>query len=286
MDYYEILGVTRNATQVEIRNAYRRLAKQYHPDRNPSEEAKQLIQLINQAYDVLSDPAKKMAYDQPVFTFEIPVTKEDPKAAYRREFLRKKRQEEREAREALIQFKRKIGNFIAKVNYVIAFLGALLTIDNYLPTVTYTEEFIEGKGLKSSIDNRYQFTSTDSLPNNYGTYIIKTTTFIVAVPNIVYLFKRGPTADKTLQIEVSPLLRVPKYVSMGAEQGIFRPFVIERTIYSIGANFPLFILIPALLIILFRYKGCLVGIFITVEFFSLVILFASIGERMSDKAMF
>jgi curved DNA-binding protein len=62
-DYYAILGVPRNATPEEIKEAYRRLAKEYHPDKNPSPEAEERFKLINEAYQVLSDPAKRAEYD-------------------------------------------------------------------------------------------------------------------------------------------------------------------------------------------------------------------------------
>lgn len=63
-DYYEILGVSRNATQDEIRQAFRRLAKQYHPDRNPGDpNAEAKFKEINEAYEVLSDPQKRANYD-------------------------------------------------------------------------------------------------------------------------------------------------------------------------------------------------------------------------------
>jgi len=62
-DYYAILGVPRNATPEEIEEAYRRLAKEYHPDKNPSPEAEERFKLINEAYQVLSDPAKRAEYD-------------------------------------------------------------------------------------------------------------------------------------------------------------------------------------------------------------------------------
>ncbi len=64
-DYYKILGVSRDATQEEIKKAYRRLALKYHPDRNKgNKEAEERFKEINEAYAVLSDPEKRRQYDQ------------------------------------------------------------------------------------------------------------------------------------------------------------------------------------------------------------------------------
>src|SRR2546428_9048365 len=64
-DYYQVLGVPETATVDEIKRAFRRLAKQHHPDRNPGKpQAAERFKEINEAHDVLSDPAKRKQYDQ------------------------------------------------------------------------------------------------------------------------------------------------------------------------------------------------------------------------------
>src|SRR2546430_16960135 len=63
-DYYKTLGVPRTVTDKEIKSAYRRLARQNHPDVNKDPKATERFKLINEAYEVLSDPKKRAKYDQ------------------------------------------------------------------------------------------------------------------------------------------------------------------------------------------------------------------------------
>ena len=64
-DYYEVLGIDKNASESDIKKAYRKMAKKYHPDNNPGDKAaEEKMKEVNQAYEILSDADKRAKYDQ------------------------------------------------------------------------------------------------------------------------------------------------------------------------------------------------------------------------------
>lgn len=228
MDYYQILGVSRNATQTEIRNAYRKLAKIYHPDRNSSDYAKTYIQLINEAYETLSDTEKRTQYDRPAFTFEAPQSpKEDPRETLRKENFKRWQERERVKRQEEEAYKKYAFSQFKKFNMLIIAWALLLVLDEYiLPPRVSEQVVLEARSVRSG--RRGSETN----------FLVRTDDYVLAIP----ISALDHSSGSILTIEASRVLNIPLRVT-GKDNTIHE---VRRTILAFIAPVPLILLITSL----------------------------------------
>ena len=140
-DYYQVLGISPNASTAQIKTAYRKLVQQYHPDVNPNPHAHVLIQEINEAYDVLGDSVKRLTYDNQrndiYITYEPePVKPQHRDPAYKRSYWQPVQKQE-SAQEILMK---KCVPFFLKLSWVGCFTCLVLFVDRVWPShVEYTQ---------------------------------------------------------------------------------------------------------------------------------------------------
>ena len=134
-DYYQILRVRRGASSPEIKRAYRVLVQQLHPDVNPDPAAHELIKEVNEAYDVLSDDAKKRDYNyrfsNPYITVEVPQEPVHRDPRYRRSTTYSQSNVNRgpTARDLM----QRVAPYALKIFQVSALLSLFLLVDFFLP---------------------------------------------------------------------------------------------------------------------------------------------------------
>jgi hypothetical protein len=196
MTHYEVLGVAENATSTQIRDAYRKLVKQYHPDTNPLPEAAEFIKQINEAYDVLSDAQRRATYDGRYRVYFEPVIEETPQEIYRREYLKRRHERERIEREEILGWQIKRDQVYQKIHWAlrmlaipVALYGFMLVVDSFLPRKVYHEIGWYG-------DNQY----------------MQTTTFLIEVPSEIYV-KYDFEKPVPLNISTTPIFKKLKEAS-------------------------------------------------------------------------
>ncbi|GCC53474.1 hypothetical protein SanaruYs_37190 [Chryseotalea sanaruensis] len=149
-NYYAILGVSPSAHAADIKRAYRKLALQYHPDKNPHPEAERFFKEVNEAYETLGDPQLRYAYDQrlinPVYQSPQPPpqqTHRDPK--YRPRAPRQHANRKDDTYELMKEYLPRI----VLITKTLMVISALLFIDYVLPRQQVTEQF-ESRQLRTT----------------------------------------------------------------------------------------------------------------------------------------
>lgn len=266
MDYYQILGVSREASETDIRNAYRKLVKLYHPDKNPSAEAKNAILLINEAYEVLSDPGKRLQYDQPVYSFEVKNTQEDLRQAQRRENYRRWQETERTKREEFEGYKLEVFQQFKKYNIVLLIWGLVMVLDEFvIPPRIVEEEVLLSNFIRVASGRRTSQT----------VHVAKTESYVMGIPQIAV----EKSVGGNLKIESSRILDIPLQVS--TPDG--NTYEVSRNIYAFLAPMPLMLLLFAGLIYFVKEPNNWATLVISLEGVALVLVVVlwliSVGDR-------
>lgn len=157
MDYYQVLGLTNSATSTEIRAAYKRLAMQYHPDRNPNNpQAEEMFKVVNEAYHILSDPLKKSRYDARMHSVDTYQTDEYWRKVQRERYARWKQAQQRPRYVFDKEYFRVQGLALLVFIVIAGFCFALIRTGNY---------FYQKKLAQIHAENLKKIASVDSLYN-------------------------------------------------------------------------------------------------------------------------
>lgn len=140
-DYYFILGVAPRASQEEIKKAYRKLARQFHPDKNLSSFAEEKCKEINAAYEVLGDENKRVAYDSSLLVEELPQSSRERARERFINFYKVAGRVLREERQKEYEIKRKYRHIPLIAVILCLFFLLILFIDLSLPLRTELHEF-------------------------------------------------------------------------------------------------------------------------------------------------
>ena len=153
VDYYKVLGISNNASADEIKNAFRQLAKQYHPDKNLSQDTTAVFQKINEAYNVLSNKELRAKYDAAIsnsfnrlfrnFDTKPAETEREKRARKRKErvadFKNRKKEYANKKRNENIAYYNKFLKISKIVCLVVSIFVNLVMIDVLLPQISSTE---------------------------------------------------------------------------------------------------------------------------------------------------
>jgi hypothetical protein len=207
MSPYQVLGVPPDATEEQIKTAYRKLVKEYHPDRNKSEAAKVIIVRVNEAYEILSDPERKARYGRETYQPDLRTAEEREYEAKKAEYYRKRRErEKREYEEMLVRDVRKF-KYMRALAFPLLFVSLVLITDQLLPGKYYTETAEIGWQERTS-GGRYR----------QGVLIsyMRTPHFVIQVPSSVHVDYDYYGKPGKIEIEASPLLKIQKTIVVEA----------------------------------------------------------------------
>lgn len=266
MNPYHVLGVPPDASQNEIKSAYRKLVKEYHPDRNSSEAARNIIVRVNEAYEILSNPERKAIYDRG-WTIQVDLVSDEERQyhEYREAFKRKRGEEDRKRRERQLARQRLWFGVLRFVSIGICLFALLLVIDQFLPSNHIQEKADRGWQLRTSRSK-----------SSRGELIsfMHTEHFTFGVPHQVHLDYDYFGQPGIIDIEYSPLFKVPKTILVQIEDKVLQ-FEAGRTVFSFLIPWHYLLLVMAMAVSLKRdyHPGFLILAYATLFVCLLTVMF-------------
>lgn len=235
-DYYAILGLSPSASESEIKRAFRQLAIRYHPDKNPSPEARPLFHDINEAYDVLGDPEKRALYDarrENPFAeiFSEPVQPHRDPAYRRKRTHRPNPNREPPASYILMRDYLKYVMWISRVGLV---FSTLFFADYFLPRVQEEEAIVNIYAVKFRRSVSHHIITTAS-GREIKLYDYKAENF---------------AREKTIRGSFTPVF--DSIISVSNASGTYREWV--AYMYSTLVFFPVFLFVNSLLALIYKKK--------------------------------
>ena len=229
MNHYETLEVMQSASQADIKKAYRRLVKKYHPDINPNQDAVEKMVKINEAYELLSNAATKNLYD--LYLQGVPVKtvlrEQSSEDRYRSAYKMNRARKQRAAVAEQIIYTQKFYRGLRKVCIASLVFSIILALD-YNTNTTYGFYMAEKVSLK---DNE--------------TIVVLGQDFVLKADENLYT-SYVSSESKRFKVRWSSILKIPINVGMSDEQ---KTYHIKRSVYIFGNTFSVIMFFTSLFIV-------------------------------------
>jgi curved DNA-binding protein CbpA len=259
-DYYQILGISPRATQLEVKRAFRKLAILYHPDKNKTIDGEEKFKQINQAYEVLSDPAERSQYDLSLFYpgYQQTAKSNHRDPAYRRRPAYPQREPAPSVQELMAEYLPKF-RWACWAGLILCFFVAL---DYMIPFDTYQEDITEinrmyrtGRGGGTIYDHDELITKSGMIINLHDedAFNFQNARYIIVVQT--RLFKKivtVSTPDRAFKVRVAAiyagLLFIPGILFLSSILGVAIRKNVEFPFNLTIVSFVLLIIVGYLLI--------------------------------------
>ncbi|WP_462247856.1 J domain-containing protein [Ekhidna sp.] len=229
MNHYEVLGISADATQGQIKAAFRKMVKQYHPDINPDPSAGNQMILINEAYEVLSDHTTRNLYD--LFLQGVPVKtvleETSPEQRHKAEYVRNRIRKERIRMEKQFRYKQGFYRRFRVVNMIFFAFSLLLTFDYY--SSAGETSFKVDKVVQGRFETYIHITNGEKLVTDRAFYSI---------------YQQGVPGEVLISF-TSVLYRAQKVRAISSQKAYF----IFGTIYSFRNTFSVIMFVFSLIVV-------------------------------------